>query len=594
MPKAKEPSPADTEETPNPVPQDAPRYPVWIYGCNKHLDDAKFTLPDTFSATGILKVDMPKACTALGTIPHPAFKVHMPPQKSRRLSVGRRGSYSVARRPSVQQDSPLEKEMAAYASALNASVTAHITVRSMLMDVANMQVLSMLLPQCNHLKSLSFSDSQLDVEMLRYLRVGLENSKIDALQVEWNPVEVPSPTVEELQAAGYSVSPRENSQELSVPAPGGAEDGEEECALDSIPEVPSSESDVRERYRYRHQCARNIVSFRSWICEIGGGDMSAVANALRDAPSDKGLSHADFVNIMEESLGATGAQVGEIYDLLDSPDFVGTGAPEMTVASVLESLEAVEVPPSSGEEDLIGTRFAAFCDEQCLLESVSFRACAIGPFEIGPIAAALGKCPWQLRCLNLWDNRISDSGAAKLCEALTQYRGLEFLGLGRNRITDKGMVTICQVFQSVIVDEEGRIAAQAKIKEQETQIEAKEKAAAKAKAKAAPKAAPAGKPRREPIMFVDALEERPAKTSDGESIYHVLLRSALKTLNLSENPIRLARTIEDLQTLGPTGVELLIKGTGAASALMAQVPELATKERRPYFPDQRGWLVRLT
>ena len=35
------------------------------------------------------------------------------------------------------------------------------------------------------------------------------------------------------------------------------------------------------------------------------------------------------------------------------------------------------------------------------LAKVSFRACSITRFELGPVCATLSKCPWQLRALNL-------------------------------------------------------------------------------------------------------------------------------------------------------------------------------------------------
>eukprot|EP00913_Durusdinium_trenchii_P025296 g23747.t1 len=132
---------------------------------------------------------------------------------------------------------------------------------------------------------------------------------------------------------------------------------------------------------------------------------------------------------------------------------------------------------SPKEDDPLGLSLAGLLEPSCVLESVSFRACAISRFELGPISAMLSKCPWQLRALNLWENRICDHGAELLASALDAYRGLEFLGLGRNRITDSGLEALCQPFKPVQLDKVELAAARDRIAKQE----AATKAAAKDK-----------------------------------------------------------------------------------------------------------------
>lgn len=71
------------------------------------------------------------------------------------------------------------------------------SIRSMLLDHFSMQLLSLLLPTVQNIKVLCFSDCGLDVEMLHLLRQGLAGScHIEALQVEWNPVDLPMSAVE--------------------------------------------------------------------------------------------------------------------------------------------------------------------------------------------------------------------------------------------------------------------------------------------------------------------------------------------------------------------------------------------------------------
>merc|ERR1711972_1187397 len=100
----------------------------------------------------------------------------------------------------------------------------------------------------------------------------------------------------------------------------------------------------------------------------------------------------------------------------------------------------------------------------------------------------LSQCPWQLRCLNLWENRICDRGVALLAAAFQEYRGIEYLGLGRNRITDAGLQGVCEPFQLKLLDEAGAQEAKEKIMALEAAREKEAAAKAKAKSKAKPAA----------------------------------------------------------------------------------------------------------
>merc|ERR1712025_609018 len=103
--------------------------------------------------------------------------------------------------------------------------------------------------------------------------------------------------------------------------------------------------------------------------------------------------------------------------------------------------------------------------------------------QIKPLAENLKGCPWQLRQINLWDNQITDTAMLYFAAAFAQYRGLEYLGLGRNHLTDAGLEMLCECFHKTILDDAG-----AKAKQEELIALEKEKEKAKAKAKAVPKA----------------------------------------------------------------------------------------------------------
>lgn len=255
--------------------------------------------------------------------------------------------------------------------------------------------------------------------------------------------------------------------------------------------------------------------------------------------------------------------------------------------------------------DEAGLALADFLDGDCVLECLSLRACALDKPQVAPLAAALARCPWQLRQLNLWENTICDQATEALATALEEYRGLEYLGLGRNRITDVGAATLCRPFASEILDGAAVESVRTRVKDQQERYDADVKAKAKAKPKAAPK--PNSRMRREPIIFVDELEDRPpAPATDGTEAPSWVSRkfSELKALSLMENPIRNVSTLERLQPFGPRRAELAVLGTPAVGALLAKFPDLSTKERKAFvFPSSGqadvpggavdGWVLRL-
>jgi len=267
------------------------------------------------------------------------------------------------------------------------------------------------------------------------------------------------------------------------------------------------------------------------------------------------------------------------------------------------------LPEESGQpdrQDPVGLMLASFVDGDCVLESFSLRACAIGRLELGPVSNTIAQCPWQLRCLNLWDNRICDRGVELLGTAMTSYRGLEYLGLGKNRLSHVGLACIVKPFQTEVLDE-------ARYLEVQEQRESAAKATAKSKAKAAPKLKAAesrrdsrrasgnrgsgvqgtGRVLREPVQVTEEVEEIP-----GDPPTYFLRRSCeLRTLTLSDNPIVGVDVVEALLPHGPRGAELILRGTPVASTLMAKRPDLLARASKHgaatalYGGD--GWVLRV-
>jgi len=354
-----------------------------------------------------------------------------------------------------------------------------------------------------------------------------------------------------------------------------------------------------------------LTNFKEWLLSrFGSLGKAWEALQAEDAPAP--LDAPDFHSLLFERLGVGGAQVFEVFEVLDGPDYGADGGGLVTLQVLKEALESLpdteDIEDTEAEEDALGLSLAAFLQPSTVLESVSFRACSITRFELGPVCATLSKCPWQLRALNLWENRICDRGAELLANALDAYRGLEYLGLGRNRITDIGLQALCQPFKPVQLREDTELAA---AKERITKQQAQAKSLADAKEKAqAQNTEFQGRQRRASIPLVDELEERPGPSEDspgpGPSFFLRKL-SELRCLVLSENPIRSADVLETIQPFGPRGADLLLRCTPAATELGIRRPELLKeKERKPLLnlgqnlghakdpaAPPEGWVLRL-
>jgi len=250
---------------------------------------------------------------------------------------------------------------------------------------------------------------------------------------------------------------------------------------------------------------------------------------------------------------------------------------------------------------------ASFAEPDCVLECLSVRACNLSEPQLKPLAAAFRKCPWQLRQLNLWENQIDDAAAAALSKAFEEYRGLEYLGLGRNRITDRGIKALLAPFNAEVLDEAGSKAASDNIKEQRTAWDAAAKAKAKAKAK--PTKGPSGRRMREQTVYTcshDVVEEKPPpEGSDSGPTWVLRKYSELKAMSLMENAIKNEVEMAKLQALGPRmaelgrRVELVLVGTPLAATVLQKYPDLSARDKKAFaFPSagpdaSDAWAIRL-
>jgi len=555
MPPKKQPEEPEEPRTPE---EDDPeiRPLVWVYGVNDHMD-CPSELPAKFEPTGKLCTDFRSLCRLVGVAPHPAFKQRKSVEKSSR-----------SRRPSVislSASNPMVDSQPAKEGPM-------LSIRSILLDRMAMQLMSLLLPTACHVKVLCLSDCRLDGEMLKLLRAGLrEESSVESLQIEWNPLELPLPSAEELEAqAAEGEAAQANADTGSVASSEAAGGGGAKPTGDG----GGSELEARERSRYRSQSQRHLRCFREWLQNRFGGSMEGAWQLLAQGGADPDalLAQGEFHDVLEARLGMTGPQVTEVFEVLDGPDYAA-GQARVSLTALRETLEGLpEEPASDDPNDPIGLMFTPFVDGECVLESVSLRACALGRMELKPLSDAIARCPWQLRCLNLWDNRVCDRGAGLLAAALESYRGLEYLGLGKNRVTETGLASLCKPFNTEVLDEARLKAAQDRIKLQVTEKEA----AAKAKAKAQPKAKPAGsRYMREALTLVDEVEE------GGETVWTLRRPCELRALVFTDNPIGRPEIIEALQPLGPRGAELVLRGTPAGAALAARRPDLVSRPTRP-------------
>eukprot|EP00930_Biecheleria_cincta_P101063 TRINITY_DN92692_c0_g1_i1.p1 TRINITY_DN92692_c0_g1~~TRINITY_DN92692_c0_g1_i1.p1 ORF type:complete len:551 (+),score=115.17 TRINITY_DN92692_c0_g1_i1:33-1685(+) len=545
--------------------------PVWVYGINDHLD-VPADLPSGFDVSGNLCADFRSLCDAVGAAPHPAFKPR--PRKSVASAQKKSGvvSTEVVESP-VNESEPYQEGP-------------YLAVRSFLLDRLSVGLASLLLPNVQSLKVLVFSDCNLDSEMLKLLAAGLKGDcSIESLQVEYNTLELPLPLLAEIDAE----APASEEQE------GEGDRGKDEAnAWDNATRA----LEARERKRYSMQSERLLRSFKEWL-ESTHGNLEAVWKAFgTDVKWDGNITAADFHVMLYEKLGLSGPQVLEVFEVLDGPDYGAEGGGQATLNTLRHAIESLPEERVAEEPDPIGITLAAFLDAKTVLESMSLRSCGVSRLELGPMSDALAKCPWQLRCLNLWENRICDRGAELLATALDAYRGLEYLGLGRNRITDAGLQILCRPFTATTLDDEQAAEARKQIASQEAQ--AKSVADAKDKAQGQEFS---GRQRRVPVPLVDDLEERPPSGDSDRPTFVLKKASELKSLVVSENPIKSMEVVEAIQPHGPRGAELILRGTAAATELGIKKPELLKdRERRPLLtlqqtsaaPPPEGWILRIT
>lgn len=544
--------------------------PVWVYGINDHLD-VPADLPSGFDVSGNLCSDFRLLCDAVGAAPHPAFKPR--PRKSVASTRKKPGVDSTGEQTPVSESEPYQEGP-------------YLAVRSFLLDRLSIGLVSLLLPKVQSLKVLVFSDCNLDCEMLKLLATGMNgNCTIESLQVEYNALELPLPLLAETEAEGHGSEDQDAE---------GDRGKDEANAWDSATKA----LEARERKRYSMQSERLLRSFKEWLESLHGSLDDVWKSFGKDVKWDGNITAADFHVTVYEKLGISGPQVLEVFEVLDGPDYGAEGGGQATLNTLRHAIESLPEERVPEEPDPIGITLAAFLDAKAVLESMSLRSCGVSRLELGPMSDALAKCPWQLRCLNLWENRICDRGAELLATALDEYRGLEYLGLGRNRITDAGLQSLCRPFTATTLDDEQAAEARKQIAIQEAQ--AKSVADAKDKAQGQEFS---GRQRRVPVPLVDDLEERPP-SGDADRPTFVLKRaSELKSLVVSENPIKSMEVVEAIQPHGPRGAELILRGTVAAAELGMKKPELL-KDRQPRplltlgqasaAPPPEGWILRIT
>ena len=289
--------------------------PIWVYGINDHLD-VPGELPSGFEPTGMLGVDLRKLCSTVNAAVHPAF----------RMKRAREGSPSKSQLPSSHQDrrrpSMLVKapDMSALLGGLGGmSMGFHeepkppkegpnLMVKSFLFDRTTISLIGLLLPTVQNIKVLSFSDCNLDCEMLRLLAQGLAegNCSVESLQIEWNNLDLPLPTL----------------AEEDLPLEG--EEGEETSAFDRA----SSLLEARERKRYTLQSERLLTNFKEWLLSRFG----SLEKAWENLPKEHlPLEAPDFHSLLFERLGVSGSQVFEVFEVLDGPDYGADGGGLVTL-----------------------------------------------------------------------------------------------------------------------------------------------------------------------------------------------------------------------------------------------------------------------
>merc|ERR1719326_1321915 len=180
-----------------------------------------------------------------------------------------------------------------------------LSVRSMLLDRISVHLLGLLLPVATNIKVLVFSDCRLDVEMLRLLRDGLvPGTSVEALQIEWNPLEVPLPSEEDLKAE--EEAKKAEAAAAAAAAAGEAADGSPAPVPEAVETEPVQKNfdlEVRERRRYAAQSQRTLRGFKERLADLFEGNLQAAFETL-EAPGDADapLNYCDFQSVMEARL----------------------------------------------------------------------------------------------------------------------------------------------------------------------------------------------------------------------------------------------------------------------------------------------------
>lgn len=503
-----------TPQTPvAPIP---PTEHVWHYGVNDHCPDVTEQAVKGFTPTHHFKVDFTALCELSGVVPHTAL---------------------AAQKKNVPEGAECQS----------------VALQSTVVDLATVRIMRPVLQMATQLHSLRLSSCCLDVEMLHLLSLGLSDSTVHTLHIDWNPLEIPI----DAEALHH------------LPPEGGLE------ALDDL-----------ESKRLQKQAQRHLRAFAAQLEACSGGDLEAGLRevaALADPKYAatamlKPLNKRSFADALHTKLEISSEEGEHIFKLLDMPTS-GPGDGLVTLEHVKEVL--TQLPAPSHEEELkdpIGAAFAAFLDGTSVLEVVSFRCCNLGRTEAQVISKTLQHSQ-HLRALNLWGNHICDRGAAALGEALAHYFGLQYLGLGHNFVTHVGLESICKVLGVSRIDSKEKADPLLKqIKEQ-----TKDRDKKMAKTPPVPKKDANGRDRYMTEFYhIDQCEER--KDPHTGDVFWVWTRNtALKTLVLEHNPIADAEAVARLQ---PFGVgDLVLRSTPVAAVLKARAAETQAAGARASAPD---------
>lgn len=489
---------------------------LWSYGVNDHLEELPAEIAKSYKGAGEFRADFADLCAKCGIVAHPGLV----PTPTKAKKDTRKGSIEIAS-------------------------NAVLALQSVLLDRASMLVFKAILPTALHIEVLRFTSCCLDVEMMALLRAGLtENCTVSALQLDWNPVDIPL-----------------DAQEVRPMVEAGS------C----------KDLDNREQERERRQATRILRAFANRLTACFG-DVSNAVKALRNSclrdrtqyEATAGLEPftlEEWVDAFHSVLKLGAVEAEKIFGILDGP-FFGAEHGAMCFDSLEQALQ--NLPALSAEEeaaDPIAPSFAAFVDSTSILEAVSFRHCELGLLE----AQVLGKVlqtSHHLRGLNLWGNAICDQGAAAIAESFEHFYGLQYLGLGRNLVTHIGLEKLCKPLGYTRVDNKEQADAIAKdIKEKGKERDKR------AKAPPPPKKDGKGRERYSPDFFMPSCEVQ-ADSSTGEQYWLWGRNMTLRTLHLDFNPIADASAVLQVQQWG-SGGELHLKGIPCIEELLRHQAEKA-------------------